>query len=253
MAEPSYEDRYGKLQAALFKRAGLAAQSRYVILPGVGRVHLFEAGSGEPIVFLHGGAGIGADHIQVVARLAKRFRVVVPDRPGHGLSDPHDYGKQDLRESNVTFVGALLDALGIRRAALVGNSYGGFMAINFARTHPERVSHLVHLSFSPGLLHRRLPLMMRLVVMPVIGTVLGATVGRPSDKNTRRFFGKLIVAHVDRMPDELVRSVTPPLRATKTPPIRPQPAPPEAHLTLQIAGPVVLDWGNGLRFQIGPA
>ena len=205
----TYEGQYSRLQASLFTRFGLAAKSRHLHLQGVpGRVHVWEAGSGESVLFLHGGAGIGAEHIGVVAQLAKHFRVIVPDRPGHGLSESFDYGGQDLREANVGFVASLLDALAIRRAALVGNSYGGFMALNFARAHPERVSHLVHLSFSPGLLDRKLPLMMRLMVMPVLGRVLGATVGRPSNKNTRMFFGKLIVAHVDRMPDELVRLET---------------------------------------------
>lgn len=205
----AYRDEYGRLQAALFKRWGLAARTRYVEVDGLpGRVHLFEAGAGEAIVFLHGGAGIGAEHIPVVARLATKFHVIVPDRPGHGLSDDFDYGREDLRASNVAFVGALLNSLGLERVALVGNSYGGFMSLNFALAHPERVAHLVHLGFSPGLVNRHLPVMMRLMVTPVIGTVLGATVARPSDKNTRMFFGKLIVAHIDRMPDELVRLET---------------------------------------------
>lgn len=204
-----YAETYRGLQAKLLDKHGVAARSRFLHLDPIAcRIHLLEAGTGEPVVFLHGGAGVGAEHIPVMARLAARFHVIVPDRPGHGLSDEFDYRLPDLRQANVDFVAALLDGLGLRRAALVGNSYGGFMALNFALAHPERVSNLIHLSFSPGLMDRKLALMMRLMVTPVLGSVLGATLGRPSIKNTRTFFGKLIVAHIDRMPDELVELET---------------------------------------------
>jgi pimeloyl-ACP methyl ester carboxylesterase len=46
------------------------------------------------------------------------------------------------------------------------------------------------------------------MVTPVLGRLMGATLGRPSLKNTRRFFSKLIVAHLDRMPDELIELET---------------------------------------------
>lgn len=208
-SDPTYSDTYRRLQVKLFDNSKLAAQTRFLDLEGVpGSIHLFEAGHGEPVVFLHGGAGIGAEHIPVVALLAKKFHVIVPDRPGHGLSDDFDYRGKDLRELNVAFVRSFLDALGIRRASLVGNSYGGFMALHFSLAHPERVARLIHLGFSPGLMGRRLPGMMRLMVTPVVGSLLGATVGRPSDKNTRMFFAKFIVAHVERMPGELVQLET---------------------------------------------
>lgn len=199
---------YHLLQTALLKRFKFDADSRFLQLDQISaRVHLLEGGSGEPVVFLHGGAGIGAEHIPVAARLTDHFRVILPDRPGHGLSDEFDYRHRDLRQANVEFVGGLLDGLGLQRAALVGNSYGGFMAVCFALAHPERVSKLIILSFFPGI-DRRLPVIMRLMVTPILGTLLGLTIGRPSDANTRRFFSKLIVAHIDRMPDELIRLET---------------------------------------------
>jgi pimeloyl-ACP methyl ester carboxylesterase len=205
-AEP-YTDAYQRLQAKLLDRYGLAATSRVLDLKSIStRVHVLETGTGDPVVFLHGGAGIGAEHIPVVARLT-RFHVILPDRPGHGLSDEFDYRRVDLRQANVEFVTALLDELGIERAALVGNSYGGFMALHFALAHPERVSKLIILSFFPGF-DRKLPMMMRVMVTPVLGTLLGMTIARPSLSNTRRFFSSLLVAHIDRMPEELVELET---------------------------------------------
>jgi pimeloyl-ACP methyl ester carboxylesterase len=125
--------------------------------------------------------------------------VILPDRPGHGLSDEYDYRRRDLRRDNVEFVGALLDELGLERAALVGNSYGGFMSVCFALAHPERVSKLVILGFFPGI-DRALPLMMRLMVTPALGSLLG--------RNTRRLFSMLIVVHIDRVPEELIELET---------------------------------------------
>src|SRR6267378_234535 len=206
MTGSDYRESYVRLQNQLLAREGLTARASDVDLPGISRIHVLEFGAGEPVVFLHGGAGIGAEHLAVAGRLAKRFRVIVPDRPGHGLSGDFNY-RRDLLKANVDFVRELLDALGIQRAALVGNSYGGFMALCFALAHPARVSRLVILSFAPGFT-RRLPLMMRLMVTPVVGQLLGATVGRPSVKSTQFFFSKLIVAHLDRMPPELVELET---------------------------------------------
>ena len=204
----NYVSKYGRLQAELLHRYGFDAASRFVQLQSIPtRIHLLEGGSGDPVVLLHGGAGIGAEHIDVAARLSKRFRVIVPDRPGHGLSEAFDYKRCDLRQASVEFVGALLDELGLERAALVGNSFGGFMAVCFALAHPERVSKLVILGFFPGI-DRKLPIMMRLMVTPVVGTALSLTVGRTSMSNTRRFFAQLIVAHIDRMPEELLELET---------------------------------------------
>ncbi len=208
IATEPYADSYGRLQGQLLERYGLVAQSRLVLLARIStRIHLLEAGTGDPVVILHGGAGIGAEHIPVVARLVKRVRVILPDRPGHGLSDEFDYRRVDLEQANVEFVTALLDELGIQRAALVGNSFGGLMAIHFALVHPERVSKLIILSFFPGY-DRRLPLMLRLIVVPVLGRLMGLTIGRPTIGNTRKFFSQMIVAHIDRMPEQLLEMET---------------------------------------------
>jgi pimeloyl-ACP methyl ester carboxylesterase len=99
---------------------------------------------------LHGG-GPGASGLsnfsRNVAALAQHFRVLVPDMPGYGKStkgvrraDP--FG--DLAESML----GLLDALGIERAHVVGNSYGGACALRMALDRPARVSAL--LLMGPG-------------------------------------------------------------------------------------------------------
>jgi pimeloyl-ACP methyl ester carboxylesterase len=97
------------------------------------------AGSGEPLVFLHGaGTTTGFD---ALLPLAERHQLVVPVHPGFGASadDPaissvHDYRRHYLD---------LLDALDIPRTVLIGHSMGGYIAANLALDHPDRVSRLV--------------------------------------------------------------------------------------------------------------
>ena len=108
-------------------------------------IFLAEAGRGAPVVLLHGG-GPGASGLSNFSRnvdaLAEHFRVIVPDLPGYGRSskgvdgsDPFGYLADAIR--------ALLDALGIDRASLVGNSYGGACALRLALDTPGRVDKLV--------------------------------------------------------------------------------------------------------------
>ncbi len=102
-----------------------------------------EAGDGPPIVLLH---GLTATHRYVVmgSRLLERsgHRVVAYDARGHGRSspapDPAAYGYERLARD----LEAVLDALGLARAALAGASMGAHTALRFALAHPERVAAL---------------------------------------------------------------------------------------------------------------
>ena len=73
--------------------------------------------------------------------LAAQHRVLTLDLPGSGLSDKPDlaYTPDEL----VAFITGFMDALGIRNAALVGNSVGGGLAVGMALTHPDRVDRIV--------------------------------------------------------------------------------------------------------------
>ena len=108
-------------------------------------IFVAEAGSGAPVVMLHGG-GPGASGVSNYSRnidaLAEHFRVIVPDMPGYGRSakgvdqsDPFGYLADMIR--------GLIDELGIGTACLVGNSYGGAAALRLALDTPERVGKLV--------------------------------------------------------------------------------------------------------------
>lgn len=97
-----------------------------------------EAGAGSPVVLLHPGQDGCVLWDRQFASFAREYRVVRYDARGFGLSERPDAPfstHEDLR--------AILDALGIARAALVGLSGGGLTAIDFAIAYPDRVSALV--------------------------------------------------------------------------------------------------------------
>ncbi|WP_312298874.1 alpha/beta fold hydrolase [Stutzerimonas nitrititolerans] len=102
-------------------------------------------GSGTPLLLLHGsGPGVTAwaNWRLNIPRLAEGRRVVAPDMVGFGYTERPAGIRYDLE----TWVGhaiAFLDALGIERADVVGNSYGGALALAMAIRHPQRVRRLV--------------------------------------------------------------------------------------------------------------
>lgn len=113
----------------------------------VGRRDIFltEAGEGPAVVLLHGG-GAGASGASNYSRnidaLARRFRVIVPDMPGYGRSTK-GIDQDDPFGDLATSVRGLLDELGLDKAHLVGNSYGGAAALRLALDRPDKVDKLV--------------------------------------------------------------------------------------------------------------
>lgn len=106
------------------------------------RVHYLDEGAGKAVVLVHGFAGSTFSWLPVVPELAREFRVVVVDLPGFGLSDRRPgigYG----HEAQAERLRALLDLLGIKRAAFVGHSMGGAIVQRLAVRHPDRVERLV--------------------------------------------------------------------------------------------------------------
>ena len=120
------------------------------------RVHYQELGEGPPLVFLHG-SGPGASGFSNFKRnypfFAERgFRTLAPDTLGFGYSSQPadiDYGMEFLVGKLAKFLGAV----GVARAAVVGNSHGGALAIQLALSHPELVTKLVLMA--PGGLEER--------------------------------------------------------------------------------------------------
>lgn len=95
-------------------------------------------GQGSPMVFLHDGLLASETWDAQIPVFAKSFRTVRYDRRGYGRSEPAQAPYSDVDD-----LAALFDTLRIPRAILVGCSYGGSLAVDFALAHPDRVEGLI--------------------------------------------------------------------------------------------------------------
>lgn len=102
---------------------------------------VLEAGEGDPLIMVHGTGGHLEAYVRNVAALAEDFRLVLYDMVGHGDTDKPDrpYTVDVLSDHLV----AMMDAMGLERAHLSGESLGGWVAAWTAAHHPERVNRLI--------------------------------------------------------------------------------------------------------------
>ncbi|MFZ5814683.1 MAG: alpha/beta fold hydrolase [Bacillota bacterium] len=132
-------------------------------------LHYLEAGSGEPVLLLHGVNGGAGCWSATVAALAPHARAIAPDLPGWGDTPPphgFTYTMPDLTR----FCFELLDGLGIDRVTLVGWSFGGNLAIQMAAARPERVKRLDLVA--PGGLDASAHWSFRVMAIPGVGEYL---------------------------------------------------------------------------------
>lgn len=115
-----------------------------IVVKGV-RTNFHEAGSGRPLLLIHGsGPGVTAyanwrNNIPVLAR---DFHVLAPDMVGFGYTDSISGGIRD-KEVWTDHLASFLDAMGIERVSMVGNSFGGGITLAFMIAHPDRVERAV--------------------------------------------------------------------------------------------------------------
>jgi HAD superfamily hydrolase (TIGR01509 family) len=121
-------------------------QGRFIELDGV-RLHYLDRGAGPPVVLLHGnGAMIEDFEISgIVDRLAKRYRVIVFDRPGFGHSN-RPRGRAWTPTAQAELLRKALRELGIERPLVVGHSWGTLVALALALAHHNELSGLVLVS-----------------------------------------------------------------------------------------------------------
>lgn len=110
-----------------------------------GRFMVTEEGTGDPIVFIHGGLVTSAIWDRQIAHFSRGFRAIAYDLRGNGESD-----LPTAPFSHTADLKAILDALGIERATIAGCSAGGGIAIDFALEYPASVERLVLLTPSIG-------------------------------------------------------------------------------------------------------
>jgi pimeloyl-ACP methyl ester carboxylesterase len=141
-AERRRAEQRARLQAAereVFAHYGVEATSEPLHLsdPEL-TTRVVRVGSGPPTVLFHGAALTSAVWAPLLPHLPGRTLLLV-DLPGCGLADEFDHRGVDFAGHQTAFVGSVLAALGLERAALVGASMGGWFALRFSVERPDQV------------------------------------------------------------------------------------------------------------------
>jgi len=122
------------------KDEAIPTTGKFVTVFGA-RIHYVDVGAGPTVILLHGLADDVGVWGSVVPALAAKHRVIALDQVGFGRSDKP---LLNYRVSTfVDFLDGFLNELKIKRASLVGNSLGGWVAADFALKHPDRIERLV--------------------------------------------------------------------------------------------------------------
>ena len=148
------------------------------------RMAYITGGEGEPLILLHGLGHAASAWNGVLPALARHFRVFAVDLLGCGRSDKPriDYHLWSM----ATYLRYFMDAVGIRRAHLVGHSLGGGIAMQTKFQYPERVDRLTLIS--SGGFGRELRLLLRIPTVPG-GAIIMTVVTRPFWERLIKVFG----------------------------------------------------------------
>jgi len=133
------------------------------------RISYAVAGDGPPLIMLHGAAASHVTWCDNIGPFSRRYTVYAPDLPNHGDSETPQGPPHEVFASPA-FLLAFMDALGIERASLIGNSGGGAIAARFATRYPERVDRLVLVD--SGGLGRPVSWFLRIASLPLVGELL---------------------------------------------------------------------------------
>lgn len=172
-------------------------RSRYAET-SVARFHYTKTGRGSPVVLVAGGAQWIYSYRHTVPALAGHHTVYAVDLPGQGYTTVKrrrfDYGLDAMSGA----LGSFMDAVGLRKASIVGHSWGGSWSLYFAERHPERVDRLVLID-ATGL---DVPPSRewRLLEFPVIGELTGKLMTKDEFAATLRG----AFAHPDRVTPRVV-------------------------------------------------
>jgi haloalkane dehalogenase len=167
-------------------------------LPGGIRLRYLDEGPRDApvVVMVHGNPTWSFYYRSLVLALRDRFRCLVPDHIGCGLSDKPQAGYDYCLEQRIADLGALVDALGITRAHFVVHDWGGPIGLGVARRRPDFVNRLVVLN-TAAFPSRRIPKRIALCRLPGLGALLV--------RGLNGFSGAAVHMAVERKLDPAVR------------------------------------------------
>ena len=193
--------RFRRLRLDAFRSRGFNAHEHYVVCRDGRRVYTLVAGEGAcPTLLVHSGVANTAEWAPLAPLLGGR--VIVPDTPGFGLSERPAAGYSDLAALSANWIREVADALHAERLNIVGCSLGGYAAICFATTYPERANRLV-LSGSAGGLFQDIGTFLKLWTLPGIGKLVSNAPMRNINAVRKLMLGPY-VGDPESLPDDLL-------------------------------------------------
>ena len=192
----------------MFRGSDADADSQWADLDGL-RIHYKRFGRGPAILLLHG-SGSSLYGVERVARLLSgSFDVITPDLPGFGLTGPR--ADRDYRvPTYAATMARFMEALGVARYSVAGNSLGGNIAWNLALDHPDRLTGLVLIN-ATGYPEKTLPAGIRLARNPVLRPLLRRWMPRAAvERNLRSLVGSRSDIVDDAMVDRAYRLMSRP-------------------------------------------
>ena len=175
------------------------------------RMHVAEAGAGEPVLMLHGWPQHWYLWRDVIPRLAPHARLICPDLRGFGWTDAPRGGYD--KETMARDVLALMDALGLERVRLAGHDWGGWIGFILCLRHPERFERFLAASIVPPTPSREARSLLEVwrlsyqlaLGLPRAGGAIGARLARLGLEGTRALEPAEVEAFTDRMRGERAR------------------------------------------------
>jgi pimeloyl-ACP methyl ester carboxylesterase len=129
--------------AAVYQSRYMARiQSRYADTP-IARFHYTKTGHGSPVILVAGGGEWLYSYRDTIPALASRHTVYAVDLPGQGYTTLKQHNFSYDLDAMSAALGSFMDAIGLRKAAIVGHSWGGAWSLYFAERHPGRADRLV--------------------------------------------------------------------------------------------------------------
>ena len=114
-------------------------QGKYITLSNT-NIYYEEYGSGLPLLLFHGGFGSIQDFQKVIPKLAKHFRVIAVDSPGHGRSEQADTLSFDIMAD---YYSNMIDLINLDSVNIIGYSDGGITALLLAEKRPDKVKKII--------------------------------------------------------------------------------------------------------------
>src|SRR6185503_9137702 len=196
--------------SATFRSQPPHARERYVPVKNV-ELFLREIGRGQPIIVIHGGPDF--DHTYLLPdmdRLADSYRLIYYDQRGRGKSRGELRLEEISIEQTVEDLDEVRNYLGLEEVAILGQSWGGHVAMHYGLRYPDRLSHMILMNTAPAsyevmLLVRKDRLERTAVHAETLNAMKASAEYKAGDPNTVTEYYRILFSTTIRRPEQLKR------------------------------------------------